>query len=128
MVDKNLWQQYPGHEKLEHLSDNAKNALIKSVLEEREYRNGEGAHVVSSDIMGRPSDMERFRKLYNLGSDKQDDILVAMSKKNKEVVLSCRYDDTPLAVQMESAKHARMHEMFSQSVREEAKKGISPYY
>jgi len=60
MVDKNLWNQYPGHEKLERLSDKAKNALIESMLEDREYRNGEGAHVVSSDIMGRPSDVKRF--------------------------------------------------------------------
>lgn len=58
-----------------------------------------------------------------LEKDKQDDILLAMSKKNQEVVLSHKYDDTPLAVQMESEKHARMHEMFSQSVREKAKKG-----
>lgn len=63
MVDKNLWKQYPGHEKLERLSDEAKNALIRSMVEDREYRNGEGAHVVSSDIMGRPSDVEKFRKL-----------------------------------------------------------------
>ena len=58
-----------------------------------------------------------------LEKDKQDDILLAMSKKNQEVVLSHRYDDTPLVVQMESEKHARMHKMFSQSVREKAKKG-----
>lgn len=66
MVDKNLWNQYPGHEKLERLSDKAKNALIKSMLDEREYRNGEGSHVVSSDIMGRPSDVERFQRLNKL--------------------------------------------------------------
>lgn len=39
MVDKNLWNQYPGHEKLERLSDKAKNALIKSMLDEREWHN-----------------------------------------------------------------------------------------
>lgn len=66
MVDKNLWNQYPGHEKLERLSDKAKNALIESMLEDREYRNGEGVHVVSSDIMGRPSDVKRFEKLNKL--------------------------------------------------------------
>ena len=63
MVDKNLWNQYPGHEKLERLSDKAKNALIKSMLEDREYRNGEGANIISSDIMGRPSDVRRFEKM-----------------------------------------------------------------
>ena len=66
MVDKNLWNQYPCHEKLEHLSDKAKNALIRSMLEEREYKNGEGAHIISSDIMGRPSDVKRFQKLDKL--------------------------------------------------------------
>lgn len=31
MVDKSLWNQYPCHEKLEYLSDEAKNALIETV-------------------------------------------------------------------------------------------------
>lgn len=66
MVDKDLWNQYPCHEKLEYLSDEAKNALIENMLEYRAYRNGEGSRVVSSDIMGRPSDVKRFEKLAKL--------------------------------------------------------------
>lgn len=52
MVDEKLWKQYPCHEKLEYLSDEAKNALIENMLEYRAYRNGEGSRVVSSDIIG----------------------------------------------------------------------------
>lgn len=67
MVDAKLWNQVPNHEKFEHISDKAKNALIKSMQEEKEYRNGEGRYVVSSDIMGRPSDVKKFKELDKLG-------------------------------------------------------------
>ena len=42
------------------------NHIIENMLEYRAYRNGEGSRVVSSDIMGRPSDVKRFEKLAKL--------------------------------------------------------------
>lgn len=63
MINIELWKQVPNHENLEHLSDAAKNILIKSMQEENEYRCGEGRYITSSDIMGKPSDVRKFEKL-----------------------------------------------------------------
>lgn len=63
MINIELWKQAPNHENLEHLSDAAKNILIKSMQEENEYRRGEGRYIKSSDIMGKPSDVRKFEKL-----------------------------------------------------------------
>lgn len=63
MVDLKLWEQVPNHEKFEHISDKAKNALIQSMMDDEEYRNNEGQYIISSDIMGRPSDVKIFEKL-----------------------------------------------------------------
>lgn len=63
MVDLKLWEQVPNHEKFEHLSDKAKNALIQSMIDDETYRKNEGQCIISSDIMGRPSDVKMFEKL-----------------------------------------------------------------
>lgn len=63
MADLKLWEQVPNHEKFGHISDKAKNALIQSMIDDEEYRNNEGQYVISSDIMGRPSDIKIFEKL-----------------------------------------------------------------
>ena len=63
MINIELWKQVSNHENLEHLSDEAKNILIKSMQEENEYRCGEGRCIASSDIMGKPSDVRKFEKL-----------------------------------------------------------------
>lgn len=63
MINIELWKLVPNHENLEHLSDEVKNILIKSMQEENEYRCGEGRYITSSDIMGKPSDVRKFEKL-----------------------------------------------------------------
>lgn len=63
MVDLKLWEQVPNHEKFEHLSDKAKNTLIQSMIDDETYRKNEGQYIISSDIMGRPSDVKMFEKL-----------------------------------------------------------------
>lgn len=63
MVDLRLWEQVPNHEKFEHISDKAKNALIQSMIDDEKYRINEGRYIISSDIMGRPSDIKIFEKL-----------------------------------------------------------------
>lgn len=63
MIDLKLWKQVPNHENLGHLSDDAKSILIRSMQEEYEYRRNEGQFIISSDIMGKPSDVIKFEKL-----------------------------------------------------------------
>lgn len=87
MVDLRLWEQVPNHEKFEHISDKAKNALIQSMIDDEKYRSNEGRYIISSDIMGRPSDIKIFEKT---GSAKG-----VLYEKEKRCPLSeCKYRQT----------------------------------
>lgn len=67
MVDEELWKQVPSHEKWEHLSDKAKNFIIRDMVEERRYRANEGRYVTSSEFSGNPADVERYKKIDEMG-------------------------------------------------------------